>query len=151
MDIWPEIGPARFTSVKTQKSLILSPATTVPLSTEKRRSGGGAGAIDNGLELLLHRSSPPSPPRSLLSSMTIHSWKKARFLFLFLFCALRLNPLVGVAANSKLSGKRCLQKVKGLVKSLGIHSVTSSPVDSLRNGNWVKLICGASFEVYEQL
>lgn len=33
------------------------------------------------------------------------------------------------------------------MKSIGIHSIRSSPVDSLKNGNWVKLICGASFEV----
>ncbi|XP_031378156.1 uncharacterized protein LOC116193551 [Punica granatum] len=59
-------------------------------------------------------------------------------------CTASVPPLQRV--NSKLSGKKCLQEVKSLVKSLGIHSVTSSPVDSLRSGNWVKLICGASFE-----
>ncbi|KAL3752648.1 hypothetical protein ACJRO7_000110 [Eucalyptus globulus] len=46
----------------------------------------------------------------------------------------------------RLSSQQCLQDVRNMVKSLGIHSIRSSPVDSLRNGNWVKLICGASFE-----
>ncbi|KAK4799073.1 hypothetical protein SAY86_024438 [Trapa natans] len=63
------------------------------------------------------------------------------------FCCTASVPLLHQGqANSELSGKKCLQEVKRLVKSLGIHSAASSPVDSLRNGNWVKLICGASFE-----
>ncbi|KAK7303680.1 hypothetical protein RJT34_14593 [Clitoria ternatea] len=32
------------------------------------------------------------------------------------------------------------------VKSLVSPSISSTPLDSLRRGNWVKLICGASFE-----
>ncbi|KAL3752644.1 hypothetical protein ACJRO7_000106 [Eucalyptus globulus] len=46
----------------------------------------------------------------------------------------------------RLSSQKCLQDVRNMVKSLGIHSIRSSPVDSLGNGNLVKLICGASFE-----
>jgi hypothetical protein len=42
---------------------------------------------------------------------------------------------------------KCLDNVRNLVKTVGIPSVTSSPLESLRKGNWVKLICGASFEV----
>ncbi|XP_048127261.1 uncharacterized protein LOC115739045 isoform X2 [Rhodamnia argentea] len=48
--------------------------------------------------------------------------------------------------NFRPSNQKCLQDVRNMVKSLGIHSIRSSPVDSLKNGNWVKLICGASFE-----
>uniref|UniRef100_A0A059DB71 4Fe-4S ferredoxin-type domain-containing protein n=1 Tax=Eucalyptus grandis TaxID=71139 RepID=A0A059DB71_EUCGR len=48
--------------------------------------------------------------------------------------------------NFRPSSQKCLQDVRNMVKSLGIHSIRSSPVDSLRSGNWVKLICGASFE-----
>ncbi|XP_022138429.1 uncharacterized protein LOC111009602 [Momordica charantia] len=39
-----------------------------------------------------------------------------------------------------------LDNVKNIVKRIGIASVQSSPLESLRNGHWVKLICGASFE-----
>lgn len=42
---------------------------------------------------------------------------------------------------------KCLDNVRNLVKTVGIPSVSSSPLESLRKGNWVKLICGASFEV----
>lgn len=36
--------------------------------------------------------------------------------------------------------------MKNLIKTVGVPSISSSPVKSLQNGNWVKLICGASFE-----
>lgn len=36
--------------------------------------------------------------------------------------------------------------MKDLINTVGVPSVTSSPHDSLQRGNWVKLICGASFE-----
>ncbi|KAM6545022.1 hypothetical protein CsatB_025758 [Cannabis sativa] len=39
-----------------------------------------------------------------------------------------------------------LKNVQHLVKTIGIPSIASSPHESLQNGNWVKLICGASFE-----
>ncbi|XP_069148394.1 uncharacterized protein [Solanum lycopersicum] len=38
-----------------------------------------------------------------------------------------------------------VEKVKSIIKKTVIPSV-SSPVESLQKGNWVKLICGASFE-----
>ncbi|KAF9619792.1 hypothetical protein IFM89_009314 [Coptis chinensis] len=47
----------------------------------------------------------------------------------------------GVKARS-----RSLEAVKNLLTSVGITSITTSPHLSLHNGNWVKLICGASFE-----
>ncbi|XP_028060880.1 uncharacterized protein LOC114264463 isoform X1 [Camellia sinensis] len=48
-----------------------------------------------------------------------------------------------ISSNNK---KKCLQRVKDLINSVGVPSITSSPHDSLQRGNWVKLICGASFE-----
>ncbi|XP_050374712.1 uncharacterized protein LOC126792297 [Argentina anserina] len=49
-------------------------------------------------------------------------------------------------AKLNLRGNRGLEDVKSLIKTVGVPSVASSPVKSLQNGNWVKLICGASFE-----
>ncbi|KAK8603265.1 hypothetical protein V6N13_085457 [Hibiscus sabdariffa] len=49
-------------------------------------------------------------------------------------------------ANVTFGSKNPLQNVKNLVKSLGIPSKPCSPHLSLQQGNWVKLICGASFE-----
>ncbi|KAJ8767439.1 hypothetical protein K2173_017483 [Erythroxylum novogranatense] len=45
-----------------------------------------------------------------------------------------------------LKNIRCLGSVRNLVKTVGVPSLVSSPLEALRNGNWVKLICGASFE-----
>ncbi|CAK9167323.1 unnamed protein product [Ilex paraguariensis] len=39
-----------------------------------------------------------------------------------------------------------LEKVKNLLTKTGVPSITTSPYESLQRGNWVKLICGASFE-----
>ncbi|EPS60720.1 hypothetical protein M569_14083, partial [Genlisea aurea] len=39
-----------------------------------------------------------------------------------------------------------LEKVRSLILKAGIPSATTSPVESLERGKWVKLICGASFE-----
>uniref|UniRef100_A0A5B6Z433 4Fe-4S ferredoxin-type domain-containing protein n=1 Tax=Davidia involucrata TaxID=16924 RepID=A0A5B6Z433_DAVIN len=44
------------------------------------------------------------------------------------------------------SNNNCLQKVKNLITTIGVPSITTSPQQSLQSGNWVKLICGASFE-----
>ncbi|KAH7573470.1 hypothetical protein ACOSP7_007163 [Xanthoceras sorbifolium] len=44
------------------------------------------------------------------------------------------------------NNSKSLQKVKNLVKTVGLPSIASSPHESLQKGNWVKLICGASFE-----
>jgi hypothetical protein len=48
------------------------------------------------------------------------------------------------------SNKKCLESVRNLVKKTGVASVVSAPQESLQKGNWVKLICGASFEVCEK-
>ncbi|KAG8370522.1 hypothetical protein BUALT_Bualt14G0125600 [Buddleja alternifolia] len=42
-----------------------------------------------------------------------------------------------------------LEKVKNLIAKSGIPSIITSPIESLQKGNWVKLICGASFEVLD--
>ncbi|KAL0414829.1 UNVERIFIED_CONTAM: hypothetical protein Sradi_1684600 [Sesamum radiatum] len=39
-----------------------------------------------------------------------------------------------------------VEKVKKLITRSGIPAAITSPLDSLQKGNWVKLICGASFE-----
>ncbi|KAJ4839575.1 hypothetical protein Tsubulata_036846 [Turnera subulata] len=39
-----------------------------------------------------------------------------------------------------------LQSVRNLVQATGVPSLVSAPQESLHKGNWVKLICGASFE-----
>ncbi|GMN55163.1 hypothetical protein TIFTF001_024287 [Ficus carica] len=44
------------------------------------------------------------------------------------------------------SNSIALQNVRNLVRTVGVSSISSSPVESLQKGNWVKLICGASFE-----
>ncbi|XP_060174010.1 uncharacterized protein LOC132604497 isoform X3 [Lycium barbarum] len=44
---------------------------------------------------------------------------------------------------SKFNG---VEKVKSIIKKTVIPSINSNPVESLQKGNWVKLICGASFE-----
>ncbi|XP_006841453.2 uncharacterized protein LOC18431263 isoform X2 [Amborella trichopoda] len=38
------------------------------------------------------------------------------------------------------------RKIKEMVEKSGVSSSVCYPVDSLKKGNWVKLICGASFE-----
>ncbi|KAL5541974.1 hypothetical protein UlMin_009684 [Ulmus minor] len=64
--------------------------------------------------------------------------------------AITLSCNIAVCAQNqgkvKLKSKTELQSVKNLVKNIGIASVKSSPEESLQNGKWVKLICGASFE-----
>ncbi|KAK4405466.1 hypothetical protein Sango_0553100 [Sesamum angolense] len=41
---------------------------------------------------------------------------------------------------------RGIEKVKKLITRSGVPATITSPLDSLQKGNWVKLICGASFE-----
>ncbi|KAK1591791.1 hypothetical protein Q3G72_013737 [Acer saccharum] len=56
-----------------------------------------------------------------------------------------ISPPNPVKVNYKNSSKT-LQNVKNLVNKIGVPSISSSPHESLQKGNWVKLICGASFE-----
>lgn len=63
-------------------------------------------------------------------------------------CSASLTPQHQLQAQLKISSRndKCLQKVKDQVKTVGIPSIATSPSVSLKRGNWVKLICGASFE-----
>ncbi|AES64994.2 putative iron-sulfur binding protein LdpA [Medicago truncatula] len=64
------------------------------------------------------------------------------------FCATNIS--VSTKHKAKVD-KKCVvhQKVKNLINTLELPSISSSsstPLESLQRGNWVKLICGASFE-----
>lgn len=73
------------------------------------------------------------------------------FLFFFFFFILsNIYLFCKFTVKVNLKRKIGLQNVKNLVRTVGIPSVTTSPQESLQNGNWVKLICGASFEVIQQ-
>ncbi|KAL7178298.1 hypothetical protein ACSBR2_031447 [Camellia fascicularis] len=61
------------------------------------------------------------------------------------YASLKSQPQ-GQTKISSNNNKKCLQRVKDLINTVGVPSITSSPHDSLQRGNWVKLICGASFE-----
>lgn len=54
---------------------------------------------------------------------------------------------IGFIKLNHSKNKKSLEKVKTRVTKTGIPSITTSPHESLQRGNWVKLICGASFEV----
>ncbi|KAG9439255.1 hypothetical protein H6P81_019420 [Aristolochia fimbriata] len=52
-----------------------------------------------------------------------------------------------IRTNELQKNHRLSRIVKTIVQiSAQSRSISSSPIDSLRRGNWVKLICGASFE-----
>ncbi|XWS38934.1 hypothetical protein CRYUN_Cryun18bG0006400 [Craigia yunnanensis] len=59
-------------------------------------------------------------------------------------CSSAIRPRHQV--NVTFGSKNSIQNVKNLIKSIGIPSKSCSPHKSLQQGNWVKLICGASFE-----
>ncbi|KAE8703404.1 putative ATP-citrate synthase [Hibiscus syriacus] len=61
------------------------------------------------------------------------------------YCSSAIPPQHHV--NVTFGSKNPLQNVKNLIKSIGITSKSCSPHLSLQQGNWVKLICGASFEL----
>ena len=88
-------------------------------------------SIQSGFSLFLAFFQVPSPRRklNLLISLCVT----------LLCCA--------VTAQLNISSKReGLGQVKSLIARTGIPSITTSPHESLQKGNWVKLICGASFE-----
>ncbi|KAK4257911.1 hypothetical protein QN277_007439 [Acacia crassicarpa] len=64
--------------------------------------------------------------------------------------ALRIscNTQISTSPQAKVDSrsKKCLQNVKSIVNNVGLPSMSSSPLEALKRGNWVKLICGASFE-----
>ncbi|XP_021831077.1 uncharacterized protein LOC110771138 [Prunus avium] len=59
-------------------------------------------------------------------------------------CSASISPQHQAKVNFK--SNKGLEDVRNLIKTVGVPSITCSPVKSLQNGNWVKLICGASFE-----
>ncbi|XP_075097165.1 uncharacterized protein LOC107766680 isoform X1 [Nicotiana tabacum] len=59
-------------------------------------------------------------------------------------CSASLGTKLRAPLNS--SNYNGLEKVKSIIKKTVIPCLTNSPVESLQKGNWVKLICGASFE-----
>ncbi|GAB2265738.1 hypothetical protein Dimus_000775 [Dionaea muscipula] len=61
-------------------------------------------------------------------------------------CCSPLSFEIQAKLNLRRRTKRSLQDVKTLVESIGVPSITTPPQLSLQMGNWVKLICGASFE-----
>ncbi|XP_027931093.1 uncharacterized protein LOC114187149 isoform X1 [Vigna unguiculata] len=48
--------------------------------------------------------------------------------------------------ETNTKNKSTADNLKSLVNTLVLPSISSSPLHSLHKGNWVKLICGASFE-----
>ncbi|XP_058727994.1 uncharacterized protein LOC131599741 [Vicia villosa] len=64
------------------------------------------------------------------------------------FCATNIS--LSTQNTAKPDKKSITQKVKNLLNTLEFPSISSSspstPLESLQRGNWVKLICGASFE-----
>ncbi|KAL2921141.1 NADH-quinone oxidoreductase subunit I 2 [Bienertia sinuspersici] len=65
---------------------------------------------------------------------------------LSLSCCNSFNLHNQVKVSQSFSSKKCLENVKNLVHSTGVPSIATPPQESLQRGNWVKLICGASFE-----
>ncbi|XP_009791605.1 uncharacterized protein [Nicotiana sylvestris] len=59
-------------------------------------------------------------------------------------CSASLGTKLRAPLNS--SNYNDLEKVKSIIKKTVIPCLPNSPVESLQKGNWVKLICGASFE-----
>ncbi|KAM7277626.1 hypothetical protein ACFE04_004760 [Oxalis oulophora] len=54
----------------------------------------------------------------------------------------KVNP----SNNNNINNGRSHHTMKSFLKSVGVTSIVTPPQLSLQNGNWVKLICGASFE-----
>ncbi|GAV92792.1 Fer4 domain-containing protein/LdpA_C domain-containing protein [Cephalotus follicularis] len=62
-------------------------------------------------------------------------------------CNSTIPPQHQVNVNhSSNNNRKCHQNVKSLIKTIGVPSIATPPQESLQRGNWVKLICGASFE-----
>ncbi|CAK9138892.1 unnamed protein product [Ilex paraguariensis] len=62
------------------------------------------------------------------------------------YCYASFKTRLQVTAQLNHGNNKGLEKVKNLVTKTGVPSITTSPHESLQRGNWVKLICGASFE-----
>ncbi|XP_068663556.1 uncharacterized protein [Aristolochia californica] len=65
----------------------------------------------------------------------------------FFSCSASTRPIQQMAGSELRKHHRWSRIIKTLAQiSAQSRSISSSPIDSLRCGNWVKLICGASFE-----
>ncbi|KAG9457820.1 hypothetical protein H6P81_002328 [Aristolochia fimbriata] len=65
----------------------------------------------------------------------------------FVSCSASSGPIQQLSTSESQKNHRLSRIVKTIVQiSAQSRSISSSPIDSLRRGNWVKLICGASFE-----
>ncbi|KAL3648570.1 hypothetical protein CASFOL_004973 [Castilleja foliolosa] len=64
----------------------------------------------------------------------------------FSCCASLVYPHSTAQLYTRSTNGVSFGNVQNLIQKTGIHSTITSPHESLRNGNWVKLICGASFE-----
>ncbi|KAL5097853.1 hypothetical protein RYX36_002180 [Vicia faba] len=63
------------------------------------------------------------------------------------FCASNIS--ISIQNTVKVDKKCNIQNLKSLINTIEFPSISSSsstPLESLQRGNWVKLICGASFE-----
>ncbi|XP_073143779.1 uncharacterized protein [Henckelia pumila] len=78
--------------------------------------------------------------------MSILSSPHSSMISLGFSCSASLPPQFPSLLHERSSSNASLEKVDNLLKKNGILSIVSSPLESLRKGNWVKLICGASFE-----
>ncbi|XP_077218656.1 uncharacterized protein LOC143852820 isoform X2 [Tasmannia lanceolata] len=61
-------------------------------------------------------------------------------------CSASLHPQQALPRREFPERLQWHRPIKTLIQTCGIPSISSPPDESLRKGNWVKLICGASFE-----
>lgn len=96
---------------------------------------------DGSLLLLLRFNLPTDSKWFVSLSLIFSSGKKTRD-FEYLWSCF----VFSITVQLNVSNQKGLEKVKNHVSRTGIPSIITSPDESLRKGNWVKLICGASFE-----
>ncbi|XP_042055203.1 uncharacterized protein LOC121799793 [Salvia splendens] len=63
-----------------------------------------------------------------------------------LYCWASLSPHLSSELHVRSKNVGGIAKVQELITKTGVSSTITSPLASLQMGNWVKLICGASFE-----
>ncbi|XP_042050726.1 uncharacterized protein LOC121796074 isoform X2 [Salvia splendens] len=61
-------------------------------------------------------------------------------------CWASLSPHLSCELHVRSKNVGGIAKVQELITKTGVSSTITSPLASLQTGNWVKLICGASFE-----
>lgn len=97
-----------------------------------------------GASLLSHQHSLPSG-----LSLSLSRWTNPIFLYKKKKNAIFFNLSTHLLSGNGGKNHQFRRKIQTLVEESGIPSISfsSPPYESLRRGNWVKLICGASFEV----